>query len=216
VAGPPRLYAIADAEILAPVELADAVETMVAAGVSWIQVRAKVMADDELFRQLKRIEGSIDKQVTTIWIDDRVDFVAAFGFGGVHLGQADLPPREARRIVPANTLIGRSTHSVEEVQLADRDRSVDVIAVGPIFETVSKQAPDPVVGLEFIRAARRETTKPLLAIGGIDSARIDSVLTAGANTGVVLGDLCRGDLEANLERYLPWIDRPWIDGRGGR
>lgn len=211
MAPPPRLYAIADAEALAPAELCDAVGVMAVAGIRWIQVRAKVMPDEELFQQLERIKERVDEESTLIWVDDRVDLTAALGFGGVHLGQDDLPPADARRVLPSVTLIGRSTHSIDEVRLAEGDPCVDVIAVGPVFDTVSKQSPEPVVGLGFLREARRETTKPLLAIGGIDSGRIESVLTAGADTCVVLGDLCRGDLESNLERY-----RPWIEPRGGR
>lgn len=198
---PPPLYAIADAGTLAPRRLADAVETMASAGVRWIQVRAKRLADDELFAEMEEIGRRLEGSGVDLWLDDRVDLVALFGWPGVHLGQRDLPPAAARRVVDAGTWIGCSTHDLEQLERAHEDTAVDLVAVGPVFATRSKSDPDPVVGLDLVRRARRRTDKPLVAIGGITAERIEEVLAAGADGAVVLGDLCRGDLEANLERY---------------
>ena len=85
---------------------------------------------------------------------------------------------------------------------ADRDPAVDVIALGPIFETHSKQRPDPVVGLDTLRRARDQTSKPLVAIGGIDAGRLRSVLDTGVDAAVVLGAVCRGDVASNCKRLL--------------
>ena len=200
----PTLYAIADAEALAPVGLSDGVEAMVRAGVGWIQIRAKRMSDDRLSGELAEIERRLDRRRVLAWIDDRADLARLFGMA-LHLGQTDLPPRAARRVVGPRIPLGLSTHDLEQVRAADADPDVDLVAVGPVFETHSKDTPDPVVGLEMVRQARLLTSKPLVAIGGVDTRRLDSVLEAGADSGVVLGDLCRGDLGKNLGRYRKWL-----------
>ena len=96
--------------------------------------------------------------------------------------------------------IGRSTHDRDQLVAADGDPAVDVIAVGPVFRTATKEDPDPVVGLEMIRWARRATCKPLVAIGGIDATNIAEVLAAGADAAAVVSAVCRGDVAENVQR----------------
>ncbi len=173
---------------------------MARAGVRWIQVRAKRMTDDELAAELEEISRRVDRRELLLWINDRVDLARLCGWA-LHLGQDDLPPASARRVTGPATPIGLSTHDLRQVRAASADPDVDLIAVGPVFATSSKEAPDPVVGLELVRRARALTAKPLVAIGGLDAGRLVEVLESGADSGAVRGDLCRGDLESNLERY---------------
>lgn len=201
---PPRLYAIADGEALGPMRPSDAVETMAAAGVRWIQLRAKTLSDAVVSAEMEEIGRRLEGRGVTLWIDDRADLAALHGWPGVHLGQHDLPPSAARRLVGEDAWIGLSTHDLDQLAAAADDPDVDVVAVGPVYPTRSKADPDPVVGLELVRRARRSTDKVLVAIGGITAERVEEVLAAGADSAVVLGDLCRGDLEANLERYRRW------------
>jgi thiamine-phosphate pyrophosphorylase len=112
----------------------------------------------------------------------------AGGFGGVHVGQDDLSPESARAVVGNQLWVGVSTHSVEQVSVADQT-SADYIAIGPAFPTSSKQNPDPVIGLDGIRAARAATGKPLVAIGGITRVNAASVIEAGADSVAVISDL---------------------------
>jgi len=109
-------------------------------------------------------------------------------------------------LLPAAVRIGASTHDLAQLAAAAADPAVDVVAVGPVFATRSKERPDPVVGLDFVRAARRLTDKPLLAIGGIDRHNAATVLAAGADSVVVLAALCRdhgtGDLQARCRALL--------------
>ncbi len=98
--------------------------------------------------------------------------------------------------------IGLSTHGEEQLIAADADPEVDVIAVGPVFPTTSKDRPDPVVGLPFIARARALTPKKLVAIGGIDEANVAQVLAAGADAAAVLGAVCHGNVRANCRRLL--------------
>ena len=109
--------------------------------------------------------------------------------------------RHASRLVGESCWIGRSTHDLEQVEIADRDPAVDVIALGPIFSTRSKQNPDPEVGVARLAEARSRTAKPLLAIGGIDASKVATVLAAGADSAVILGALCEGDVEANCRHW---------------
>ncbi|HUF78317.1 MAG TPA: thiamine phosphate synthase, partial [Thermoanaerobaculia bacterium] len=90
----------------------------------------------------------------------------------------------------------------DELLAADRDPEVDVIAVGPVFATASKDRPDPVVGLELVRWARSATAKPLVAIGGIDASNVAAVLAAGADAAAVLSAVSTGDVEAAARRLV--------------
>ena len=190
---PGPVYAIADAQALSPCPLPEAVAAMAEAGIRWIQIRAKSLPDDELYRA---IEASLERLgrgghgEVSLWIDDRADLAAMLPVQGVHVGQRDLPPAAARQVVGDGVWIGASTHDERELAEAAADPEVDVVAVGPIYPTTGKPDPDPVVGLGFLRHARETTAKPLVAIGGIDAARLPDVLAAGADTAAVLGAVC--------------------------
>ena len=120
---------------------------------------------------------------------------------GVHLGQDDLPPEDARRVLGANAIIGFSTHNLEQAIAAAR-LSVNYIAVGPIFATSSKENPDPVVGLDGLQQVRARLGHaiPLVAIGGIKKHDAREVLAAGANAVAVLGALYAED--ANIAQRV--------------
>jgi len=199
---PPRLYVIADAGALAPRSLAEGAEAMAEAGVRWIQLRAKHASGTDWFRALEETCRRLEGSPVELWIDDRVDLAALFPVLGVHLGERDLPPAAARRVLGGARRIGRSTHDPEQLRAAAGDPEVDLVAVGPVFPTASKENPDPVVGLDFVRRARGATARPLAAIGGIDATNLPAVLAAGADSAVVLGAACRGDVAANCRRLL--------------
>lgn len=202
------VYAIADAEALAPRPLPEAVAEMADAGIRWIQIRGKKLSGDGWYRALEGccrvLEGS-DADIE-LWVDDRADLAALFPVAGLHLGQADLPPAAARSLMRGvlgrSVRIGLSTHDEQQLRAADADPEVDVIAVGPVFPTTGKERPDPVVGLEFVRRARALTGKRLVAIGGIGAGNVTEVLAAGADAAAVLGAVCRGDIRANCRLLL--------------
>lgn len=199
----PPLYVLADADALAPNGLAESVRRMVVeAEVRWVQVRAKGMADGRLYEELQACAALREERPYVLWVNDRADLARLVGADGVHLGQDDLTPAAARRVVGREMLIGRSTHDLEQVAAATADPEVDVLAFGPIFPTTSKARPDRPVGLESLRQARARTDKPLVAIGGIDAERLGPVLAAGADTAAVLSAACRGDVATNCRRLL--------------
>ena len=136
----------------------------------------------------------------TLIINDRVDICLAADADGVHLGQDDLSPESARRIFDqvrdGKILpIGFSTHNLAQVREADA-LPIDYIAIGPVFATGSKANPDPVVGLEGVRQARRVTKKPLVAIGGITRQNCSQVKAAGADAVAVISDLLESPAKA--------------------
>lgn len=196
------IYAIADAEALAPRSLPEAVAEMAGAGIRWIQVRGKKLSGEAWHRVLEGCCRALEGSGAELWVDDRADLAALFPVAGLHLGQTDLPPAAARGVVGREVRIGLSTHDEEQLRAADADPEVDVIAVGPVFPTESKERPDPVVGLEFVARARRLTAKRLVAIGGIGAGNVAEVLAAGADAAAVLGAVCRGDITANSRRLL--------------
>ncbi|MFP3941219.1 MAG: thiamine phosphate synthase [Thermoanaerobaculia bacterium] len=199
---PGPVYGIADAGALEGKRPADAAAAMARAGIDWIQLRAKDLTDLELYRQAVDCRRALEGTGARFWLDDRPDVALLARADGVHVGQDDLPPAVVRDLVGPAVWVGRSTHDRQQLLEADRDPEVDVIAVGPVYPTGSKEQPDPVVGLDFVRWARRATAKPLVAIGGIGASTVADVLAAGADAAVVLSALCAGDVEANARRLL--------------
>lgn len=198
----PPVYGIVDAGVLGWDAIADGVLTMDRAGISWIQIRAKEVGDAQLCEQMEQCIRGLGGSRTWLWMNDRPDLAALFGVAGIHVGQDDLAPGLVRGIVGEDCWIGRSTHNLDQLGEADEDPDVDLIALGPIFATRSKKNPDPEVGLELLGEARRRTSKPLVAIGGISGDLVEQVLDAGADSAVLLGALCQGDLTANCERLV--------------
>ena len=138
----------------------------------------------EQARELRRRLGGAVRLI----MDDRADLAVAAGFDGVHVGQDDLSPDAARKVIGNNLWLGVSTHNPEQLKEADQT-SADYLAIGPVFLTASKKKPDPVVGLEGVRRARQHTRKPLVAIGGITRLNCRAVIEAGADSVAVISDL---------------------------
>jgi thiamine-phosphate pyrophosphorylase len=199
------LYAIADADALGGLPLPAAVAGMAEAGVQTIQLRAKRLSGSAWYRALDGCCRALEGSGVELWVDDRADLAALFPVAGLHVGQRDLPPAAARRVVGGGVRIGLSTHTEAQLVAADLDGDVDLIAVGPVFPTASKVHPDPVVGLARVGWARAHTKKPLVAIGGIDASNLAAVLAAGADAAVVLGAAAGRDvpeIRANCRRLL--------------
>jgi len=131
---------------------------------------------------------------------------------GLHVGQDDLAPSDARRLMGDRAIIGFSTHN-EAQFLAAVHEPVDYVALGPLFGTTSKDNPDPTVGLEELRRLRHFATKPLVAIGGITRSNALAALEAGADSVAVIGDLlalctCAADIEKRTEEWLQLTGSP--------
>jgi thiamine-phosphate pyrophosphorylase len=195
----PKLYAIVDAKYFSGItELLQFTRDLIAGGVTLLQYRDKKSNARQVLscaRELRRVLEN-----TKLIMNDRADLCLAAGFDGVHLGQDDLSVEGARRILGNELWVGMSTHAPEQIKFADAT-SATYIAIGPVFQTASKEAPDPVVGLEGVRLARQLTRKPLVAIGGITRANCGSVIRAGADSVAVISDL-RGSPRNSAEEFL--------------
>jgi thiamine-phosphate pyrophosphorylase len=176
----PRFYPILEPS--RGLDLGAQVQALIDGGAAMIQIRHKGVWSQNLLDSARAAQLSLPLLI----VNDRADVAAMVG-AGVHVGQDDLPPADARRLCKDATL-GLSTHSPAQTAAADRE-PVDYIAIGPVFATASKANPDPAVGLDGVRQARSHTGKPLVAIGGITRRNACSVLEAGADAIAVIGDL---------------------------
>jgi len=188
----PKLYAIVDVSCFAAplrttAAIVDYAKDIAAGGATLIQYRNKVGNTREMLSHAREIRRALGDNVTLI-MNDRADICIAAGYQGVHVGQEDLSPESARTVIGPDCILGASTHTLEQLQQADAGPA-DYIAFGPVFATASKRNPDPVVGLDGIRAARAATKKPLIAIGGVTRANARSVIDAGADSVAVIADL---------------------------
>jgi thiamine-phosphate pyrophosphorylase len=184
----PRFYPILDAALLlrAGLSIEGFARELRAAGIRFLQYRDKEAVDELLLQRAALLRGIfID---SCLILNDRVPLVLSAGYDGVHVGQEDLSPATARATLGSELIVGVSTHGESQLLLA-ADSPVDYVAIGPVFATSSKQVPDPVVGLEGVRAARALTDKPLVAIGGITRANCAAVMEAGADSVAVISDL---------------------------
>ncbi len=182
-------------------------EEIVAGGCTLIQYRNKSGDAQVMLTQARELRERCTRAGAPappkLIMNDRADLCLAAGFDGVHMGQEDLSPEGARKVIGPRLWLGVSTHNPEQVEEADAT-SADYIAVGPVFPTTSKEKPDPVIGLEGVRRARALTRKPLVAIGGISRANCRSVIEAGADSVAVISDLLR-EPRKSAEEFLRLI-----------
>ena len=202
----PRFYPIIDASRfpLAPDVTAAIVGfalDLLEGGATLVQYRNKTGGAKEMLRHSRQLRLALRDRARLI-MNDRTDLCLAAGFDGVHLGQDDLSPVAAREIFQCaaqpDLWIGISTHNAGQLRVAVR-LPVDYIAVGPVFGATSKANPDPVIGLEGVREARRLTERPLVAIGGITRLNCASVINAGADAVAVISDVVESPRKSTEE-----------------
>ncbi len=202
----PFIYPIIDSTIPQERVVAFA-EALASAGAQLIQLRLKHASAASICAQTRALLPCLEPHGARLIVNDRPDIAAITQAGGVHVGQDDLPVEAARQICGPGRWVGVSTHNLAQLREADRT-SADYIAVGPIFPTASKVNPDPVVGVELVRAARQLTRKPLVAIGGITAETAEQVYHAGADSLAVISDLTQAaDSAARLRDYAAAFER---------
>jgi thiamine-phosphate pyrophosphorylase len=189
----PRLYPILDTGLLLSRRcgLEAAAGAMIDAGAGILQIRHKGHWTRDTFDAARSIARLCERARIPLIINDRADIAMLLG-AGLHVGQDDLPPAEARRLIGAGAILGYSTHNAEQLQAAASEPA-SYLALGPMFATRSKENPDPVVGVARLSEWRRLTERPLVAIGGITRASVNLVLEAGADSVAVIGDLIPED-----------------------
>jgi thiamine-phosphate pyrophosphorylase len=197
----PRLYVILDSALLT-IPVQDCAQEFADAGVRLLQYRNKEASARKLLSTTRELAALLGPHGVSFIVNDRPDVAVLAGASGVHVGQDDLEPEQARGLVGKDKLVGVSTHNIEQFHAAAAT-SADYVAVGPIFGTSSKANPDPVVGTELIRRVRGLTAKPIVAIGGITAENAASVIDAGADCVAVISDVLRAaDPGKRARQYL--------------
>ena len=182
-----------------------------AGGARFIQIRAKTAPSAALLRIVQDVVERAHEVGATVIVNDRADIARLAGADGVHLGQDDLEPAMARRVVGGEAIVGYSTHSIEQIRAAC-SLPINYLAVGPIFGTATKDTGYAAVGTELLSVARAILSKngvelPIVAIGGITLERAPSVIRAGASSVAVISDLLStGDPESRVRQYLSKIN----------
>ena len=175
-----RLYFVTDAATDVHV-----LREALAGGVDMLQLRDPTLDDDELVAAAASFRAVCDEHGALFWLNDRPDLALRAGADGVHLGQDDMTPADARDLLGPDVLIGLSTHSPEQLERGIA-AGADQLSVGPVWETPTKPG-RPAAGLEYVRhAARVQPPVPWFAIGGIDAHNVQEVVAAGAQRAVVV------------------------------
>lgn len=185
-----RLYAIVDAAVLAGrgLDVGDTAHQLSAAGAGLVQWRDKGASPQDVLRRAALLLRAFSGTKCRLVMNDRADLALLGDFVGVHVGQEDLLPEDARRVIGSERWVGVSTHNEAQVRAAELS-CADYVAIGPVFTTGTKLNAEPVVGLDGVRRARALTSKPLVAIGGVTRENARSVMDAGANSVAVISGL---------------------------
>jgi thiamine-phosphate pyrophosphorylase len=185
----PRVYPILDTAVLARYGLAPiaAAAAFIEGGAAILQIRHKDHWSRAVYEDASEIARLCRQAGAALIVNDRADFALLLA-AGLHVGQDDLSPRDARQLLGPAPTIGYSSHNVDQLCAAAAE-PVDYVAFGPVFPTATKLNPDPVTGVEAVRRCRALLEKPLVAIGGITFANARDVLRAGADSLAVISGL---------------------------
>jgi thiamine-phosphate pyrophosphorylase len=199
----PRVYPILDTQSLEAraCDPATAALAWLDGGARILQFRHKRQWTRPVFEQAEQIADACRERDAMFVINDRAEMAKLLG-AGLHVGQDDLAPGDARRLLGAAAFLGCSTHNPQQLDAAAAE-PVSYVALGPVFSTASKENPDPVVGLEELRACRARCNRPLVAIGGITRQTVSAVFAAGADSVAVISDLLPENCTSeNLRRRM--------------
>jgi thiamine-phosphate pyrophosphorylase len=209
---PSPLYAILDRSVARGRDLPGLLDAVLAGGCRLVQLREKTMPLGDLLPLARSLARRCREVGALLIVNDRADLALAAGADGLHVGQDDLPARQARGLLRSGMILGVSTHDPEQARRAVAD-GADYVAVGSIFPTTTK-AGFQLVGPELIRRVRPEVPVPLVGIGGITAENAPSVLGAGADAVAVISALCAApDPEAATRALLARI-APGAAGTG--
>jgi len=187
-----RLLLITDSTQVGGRSLPSLVRQAVGAGLPAVQLRERDLSTRELLTLAQEVQSITSSHAVPLIVNDRADLTMALDLQGVHLRSDSLPPLPVRQLIGPRRLIGVSTHSVEDVRHANRS-GADYVLFGPIFETPSKRSFGPPLGLTLLADACRQSSIPVLAIGGITCQRVRDIRLAGAYGVAVIGALLTRD-----------------------
>jgi thiamine-phosphate pyrophosphorylase len=196
-----RLYLVTDRALARGRDLVELVGRAVEGGVTVVQLREKQASTRELVRVAEALHALLVPRRVPLVVNDRIDVALAVGAAGVHVGQNDMKPATARRLLGDGKLLGVSVSTVEEALRAEGD-GADYLGVSPVYATPTKKdAPTP-VGLAGLVALRAATRLPLVAIGGLHADNLAPVLRSGADGIAVVSAIMAADDPTAAARTL--------------
>lgn len=203
IAGWPRydLYVITDPALSRGRSHVEIARAALEGGADAVQLRDKSSTGSNLSRWSREIQPLARKFGAVFTVNDRVDVALVAEADGAHVGQEDLPAREARRLLPRPRVLGVSAGSLEEARRAEKD-GADYIGVGPIFPTATKPDAGEALGLDRLAAIAAAVSIPAIAIGGITLENIASVFAAGAAGAAVVSAVVSAEDMAAAARAL--------------
>jgi thiamine-phosphate pyrophosphorylase len=176
----PTLYLVTDPQLGGDRGLLDIVAAAVQGGVTLVQLRDKQAEGRALLEQARALKALLDPLGVPLLINDRIDIALAAQAAGCHVGQTDLPAREARALLGPDAILGVSLDAVEQARAVDPE-DLDYVAYGPFAATATKGDAGPAIGAAGLAAVRRLTALPLVAIGGVGEANLGEAVRAGAD-----------------------------------
>ncbi len=198
----PPVYPITDKTLARQTSHLAILKELVRGGAKLVQIRDKRTPARDLLLDLQRCSEFAERNDILLIINDRCDLVMCIGAAGVHLGQDDLPPQAARKVLGPAKIIGFSTHSPAQVRKS-RGMPIQYIGFGPVFDTPTKTGASATVGLAGLRRICRVAAHPVVAIGGIGLAQVQEVLRAGAASAAVISALMKApSIAREMERFL--------------
>ena len=181
----------------------DMTQAVLRAGVGWVQYRNKNASRLKVYEEAIKLKDLAGKHNAVFIVNDYSDIALAVDADGVHLGQDDLPVKEARKILGNGKIIGVSTHCIEQALEAEQS-GADYIGFGPVFHTSTKDAGNP-RGTVLLGEIKNKVSIPVVAIGGINLENIHSVLETGVDAVAVASAILKGDIEENAGRFMEII-----------
>lgn len=197
----PRLYLVTDRSYMGTRDIELVVRQAVAGGVTVCQLREKECSAAEFVRLGKRLKALLAPLGVPLIINDRLDVALAIQAEGVHLGQKDIPYREARRILGPEAVIGLSVETLEQARQAE-EWDVDYLGVSPIYATPTKTDLERTWGLESLKELRKLSRHTLVAIGGIKAENAAAVMAAGADGVAVVSAICASEEPEEAARRI--------------
>jgi thiamine-phosphate pyrophosphorylase len=198
----PSIYPITDKQLAGKLNHLSIIKELVRGGAQIVQIRDKNTPLRDLMLDLCRCAEFAAKRDVILIINDRCDLALSCGASGVHLGQQDLPPEQARQIMGRHKILGFSNHTLAQVRQSAR-LPIQYIGFGPVFETSTKATSNPPSGLRKLALACKASALPIVAIGGIGLEQVRDVLHAGAASAAVISALMRAkSLAWEMEKFL--------------
>ncbi len=210
------LYTIIDTSYVSLEDIKGVSEQIIEGGAKIVQLRAKELGSADMLRAARVIREVTRSHDALFLVNDRIDIALLSGADGVHIGDEDISPQEARQLLGKGRLIGYSTHNQQEAELTAGLAGkgfIDYISCGPVFATRTKKDARAVVGIEGLKKVRAATKLPLVAIGGLTEENLQEVLNTDIDAVAVISDLLLAqEISAKTKQLIETIKK---NGSGG-